>query len=88
MIDIILFFIGWIGSILVLSGLLLISSKKASNPEIRLKGFIGCVIGCIMLSIISFYINAYDLLITNIGVSIINIRGLINCKKEIIKKDE
>lgn len=76
--------IEWSGTFLILFGIFFLASKKASNPNTRLKGLIITVIGCVILGVYGFIINSYGVLITQIGVVIINIYGIYNCAKEIM----
>jgi nicotinamide riboside transporter PnuC len=77
--------IEWTGTLLILTGLFFLSSRKASNPKTRIKGLITTIIGCVLLGIIGFLMNLYGVMITQIGVSIINMYGIYNCRKEIHK---
>ena len=82
MISIILFFLEWGGSFLIIFGLLLLASKKASQPRIRMKGLIIAAIGCTILGIFGLIINAYGVMVTQIGATIVDIYGIINCRNE------
>ena len=83
MIIYILTIIEWIGTFGILIGLYYLNSKKASNPKIRIKGQILVIIGCSLLGIFAFLIGAYGVMTTQIGVILVDIYGIYNCKKEI-----
>lgn len=82
MTSIILFLLEWGGSFLIIFGLLLLASKKASQPKIRMKGLIIASIGCTILGIFGLIINAYGVMITQLSATIIDIYGIINCRNE------
>ncbi len=79
----IIFILGWIGTFLVIIGLLYFTSKKASKPKTRLIGLILLNIAQFLLTISAFSQGAYDLATTQIGCMAINFRGMFNCYKEI-----
>jgi len=86
---IILFFLEWGGSFLIIFGLFLLASKKASLPEIRMKGLIIAAIGCTILGIFGLIINAYGVMVTQMSATIVDIYGIINCRNEMkIAKQE
>jgi len=80
---IILTVIEWIGTFGILIGLYYLNSKKASNPKIRIKGQIIVIIGCCSLGIFAFLIGAYGVMTTQIGVILVDIYGMYNCRKEV-----
>jgi len=71
------------GSFLIIVGLFLLASKKASLPEIRMKGLMIAAIGCMILGIFGLIIYAYGVMVTQISATIVDIYGIINCRKEI-----
>jgi len=72
----------WIGTIFVLIGGLLITSKRASNPKIREVALFAYIVGTIAFGIFAYFIGAYGLLLTQTVFFFINVRGVINCIKE------
>ena len=83
MTEISLFFIEWSGSFLIIFGLLLLASKKASQPSIRMKGLTIAAIGCALLAIYGLIISAYGVMVTQICATLVDIYGIMNCRSEL-----
>ena len=83
MTEIFLFLLEWSGSFLIIFGLLLLASKRASKPNIRMKGLTIAAIGCAFLAIYGLIINAYGVMVTQISATLVDIYGIINCRNEI-----
>lgn len=79
----ILMILEWLGTILIIIGIGLLASKKASKPQTRLLGLLLSLIGCASLAIFGFLIGAFGVMITQIGVISLDVWGINNCIKEI-----
>lgn len=71
----------WIGTIMVLIAAFILSSKKSSKPKNRMYGFIFFLISNILWIPFAILLHAYGLLITQIILFFINLRGIFNCVK-------
>ena len=73
----------WLSTFFFLLGAILYSGKRASNPKIRMYGFILYLLGGIIFIFVNFIYELYPFLITQILFTILNIRGVYNCLKEL-----
>lgn len=78
----ILIILDWIGTVFVVFGSFLITLKKARKPKIRLFALSSYLISNIFWIPFAIMLRTYGLLITQIFLFIINLRGIINCYKE------
>ncbi len=67
----------WVGTFLIIIGTLLIASKNAFKPEIRLLGLSFYLISNIAWTPLAFLIKRPGLLLTQIVLFIINLNGII-----------
>jgi hypothetical protein len=77
------FILEWVGTFLIIAGLFLLACKKASCPKTRMKGLLITITGCMILGIFALVVEAYGVLVTQIGVILVNSWGVYNCKREI-----
>lgn len=73
----------WLSTFFFLFGAFLYSSKKASSPRHRIKGFICYEIAGIIYIITCLVLGLYPYALTQLIFCIFDIRGIINCRKEI-----
>ena len=81
-------FLEWSSTIFFLIGVFLTASRKSFNPAFRIWGFIICIIGGILYTILLFIIARYvwvGLQIILIGVNFWGIQGCIKEKKSHLK---
>ncbi len=79
----------WLGTALILIGISLLASKKASKPKIRIYGLTLSLIGCSSLGIFGILIGAFGIAVTQLGVILLDIWGINNCIHEIkVSRDE
>ena len=83
-------FLDWTGTVLIILGSIIIASKKASKPKIRLFALSFYLASNVFWIPFAILLRTYGLLITQIVLFIINLRGIIYCfiesKKEERKK--
>ena len=77
----------WTGTILIIIAAIILSSKISSNPKNRRWGFIFFLISNMFWIPFAILLQTYGLLITQVILFFINLRGIFNCIKE-VKKDE
>ena len=75
----------WIGSLFIIFGAIMITSKKESNPKIRIIALFLYYVSIIAWIPFSLMIRATGLFWSQIIFSFINLRGLYYCFKEIKK---
>jgi len=75
----------WVGTIFILIGNLIITSKLASKPKTRLFAISFYLVSNITWIPFAIMLETYGLLITQILLLFMNIKGIINCYKEMNK---
>ena len=78
----------WLSTFWFLFGAVLYSSKKAKNPRRRMNGFICYTIGGWIYVATCLYLGLYPFVLTQLVFCFFDIRGIINCRKEIKNDDE
>ena len=76
----------WSGTILIIIAAIILSSKITSHPKNRMWGFIFFLISNMFWIPFAIILQTYGLLITQVILFFINLRGIFNCIKE-VKKD-
>ena len=77
---------GFLGTIAILIAAFTISSKKAINPKVRIFAFTSYIGACIFMGIMGALANnpdGYWLVIQQVVLFGINIRGIINARKQL-----
>jgi len=78
-------FLDWSGTIFIIIGSIIFTSRKASKPKIRLFALSFYLLSNIFWSPFAIILETYGLLVTQIILFVINIRGIIICLIEIRK---
>lgn len=73
----------WLSTFFFLTGAFIYTGKRQNKPKVRLTGFSLYIVGGIIFIIINFIIGSYPFAITQIIFEIFDVRGVINCIKEI-----
>lgn len=73
----------WLSTIFFLSGAFFYTGKKASNPKIRIYSFMFYMVGGVIFITLNLIYKSYPFAITQIVFTIMDVRGIINCKREI-----
>lgn len=75
--------IEWLSTFFFLIGAYYYSGNKASDPKTRIRAFVFYNIGGIIFITLNLYYQSYPFATTQIIFTILDVRGIINCKKEI-----
>ena len=75
----------WSGTILIIIAAFIIAHRKASNPNIRIKGLWLFFISNIVWIPLGFILNTPGFLLTQCILLAIDVKGIINCNKELRK---
>ena len=77
--------VDWIGTICVLIAAFIFAMKKAYKPKLRMIAFVFFLGSNAMWIPLGIILNTWGFLLTQSVLVIINIRGIINCRKEWLK---
>lgn len=79
----IILLLDWIGTIFIIFGSFIITLKKAFKPKVRLIALSSYLASNIFWMPFAIMLGTYGLLVTQVVLFLINLRGIINCKSEI-----
>jgi len=73
----------WTSTFFFIFGAIFYSSTKASNPKTRIRGFTLFEVGSAAYIVCNIYLALWGFVLTQIVFAFIDLRGIINCYKEI-----
>jgi hypothetical protein len=75
--------IDWTGTVMVLIAAFVFAMKKAYKPKLRLIGFSFFLLSNCVWIPLGIILQTWGFLLTQIVLVVINIKGVVNCWKEI-----